>query len=146
MSTLKADTIQSTGGGPVTLTKQEATKHWVNYDAVDTTTDGSLNQSSLTDHSTGEFSSNFTNNFSSATDKCHLASCLNSANGGAGRVADITRGGSLSSLGHAVADTYNNLLSTSQIQFYTGYGSSGANDGAVYDMSASYCTSIGDLA
>ena len=34
MSTLKADTIQSTGGGPVTLTKQEATKHWVNYQLV----------------------------------------------------------------------------------------------------------------
>jgi len=146
MSTLKADTIQSTGGGAATLTKQEATKHWVNYDAVDSTTDGSLNQSSLTDHSTGEFSSNFTNNFSSATNKCHLASCLNSSNGGDGRTSDVGRGGVISNLGHTVNDSTNNPLSTSQIQFYTGYGSSAANDGAVYDVSGSYCTSIGDLA
>ena len=146
-SVLNVDTIADKAGtGPVGLTKQEATKHWVNYDAQDQTTDGSLNQSSLTDHSTGEFSSNFTNNFSSATDKCHLASCLNSYNGGDGRTSDATRGGVLSSLGHAVSDTYNNPLSTSQIQFYTVYGSSAANDGAVYDMSASYCASIGDLA
>ena len=146
MSTLKADTIQSTGGGAATLTKQEATKHWVNYDAVDQTTDGSLNQSSLTDHSTGEFSSTFTNNFSSATDKCHLSSCLNSSNGGDGRTSDATRGGVISNLGHAVNDSTNNPLSTSEIQFYTVYGSSAAGDGAVYDMSASYCASIGDLA
>ncbi len=146
MSTLKADTIQSTGGGAATLTKQEATKHWVNYDAVDQTTDGSLNQSSLTDHSTGEFSSTFTNNFSSATNKCHFASVLNSSNGGAGRTSDVGRGGVISNLGHTVNDSTNNPLSTSEIQFYTGYGSSAANDGAVYDMSGSYCTSIGDLA
>ena len=146
MSTLKADTIQSTGGGAATLTKQEATKHWVNYDAVDQTTDGSLNQSSLTDHSTGEFSSTFTNNFSSATNKCHLSSCLNSSNGGDGRTSDVGRGGVISNLGHTVNDSTNNPLSTSQIQFYTGYGSSAANDGAVYDVSGSYCTSIGDLA
>ena len=146
MSTLKADTIQSTGGGAATLTKQEATKHWVNYDAVDTTTDGSLNQSSLTDHSTGEFSSNFTNNFSSATNKCHFASCLNSSNGGDGRTSDVGRGGVLSSLGHTVSDSTNNPLSTSQIQFYTVYGSSAGGDANVYDMSASYCSSIGDLA
>ena len=146
MSTLKADTIQSTGGGAATLTKQEATKHWVNYDAVDQTTDGSLNQSSLTDHSTGEFSSTFTNNFSSATNKCHLASCLNSSNGGDNRTSDVGRGGVLSSLGHAVSDSTSNPLSTSEIQFYTVYGSSAAGDAAVYDMSASYCASIGDLA
>ena len=146
MSTLKADTIQSTGGGAATLTKQEATKHWVNYDAVDQTTDGSLNQSSLTDHSTGEFSSTFTNNFSSATNKCHLASCLNSSNGGDGRTSDQGRGGVISNLGHTVSDSTNNPLSTSEIQFYTVYGSSAAGDGAVYDMSASYCASIGDLA
>ena len=30
MSTLKADTIQSTSGGAATLTKQEAAKAWVN--------------------------------------------------------------------------------------------------------------------
>ena len=146
MSTLKADTIQSTGGGAATLTKQEATKHWVNYDAVDQTTDGSLNQSSLTDHSTGEFSSNFTNNFSSATNKCHFASCLNSSNGGDGRTSAVDRAGMVSNLGHATTDATANPLSTSQIQFYTAYGSSASGAGAIYDVSGSYCASIGDLA
>ena len=146
MSTLKADTIQSTGGGAATLTKQEALKHWVNYDAVDGETDGSLNQSTLTDHSTGEFSSNFTNNFSSATNKCHFSSCLNSSNGGDGRPSAANRGGMVSNLGHVVSDATANPLSTSQIQFYTVYGSSAANDAAVYDVSGGYCSSIGDLA
>jgi len=146
VSTLKADTIQSRGGGPVTLTKQEATKHWVNYDAQDTTTDGSLNQSTLTDHATGEYSSNFTNNFGSATDKCHLSSGLNSTNGGDTRVSAANRAGVHTNIGHLVNDSTANPLSTSQVQFYGSYGSSGASDGQAHDLSANYCTSIGDLA
>ena len=133
--------------GSVTFKMQDSlTKHWVNYDAPDQTTDGSLNQSSLTDHSAGEFSSTFTNNFSSATNKCHLSSCLNSSNGGDNRTSDVGRAGMISNLGHAVSDSTSNPLSTSEIQFYTTYGSSGANDAAVYDVSGTYCTSIGDLA
>ena len=51
MSTLKADTIQSTGGGAVTLTKQSAAKAWVNFkNSVDPPAiQGSFNVSSLTD-------------------------------------------------------------------------------------------------
>ena len=45
MSTLKADTIQSTGGGAATLTKQEAMKVWVNYVATAQAVDGSRNNS-----------------------------------------------------------------------------------------------------
>mgnify|MGYP005993280567 FL=1 len=146
MSTLKADTIQSTSGGAATLTKQEAVKHWVNYDAVDAVTDGSLNQSSLTDHATGEFSSNYTNNFSSATDKCHGASGINSTDGGGSRVAGANRGGVCINIGHAVNDSTANPLATSQIQFYSTYGATASSDGAVQDLSATYCTSIGDLA
>ena len=41
MSTLKADTIQSTGGGRATLTKQEAAITLVSYDQTNTTTDSS---------------------------------------------------------------------------------------------------------
>jgi hypothetical protein len=65
MSTLKADTIQSTGGGAATLTKQIAPKHFLNYDFPSDTTLGSFNQSSFTDHTTGDFTTAFTNNFSS---------------------------------------------------------------------------------
>ena len=146
MSTLKADTIQSRGGGPVTLTKQEATKHWVNYDAVDQTTDGSLNQSTLTDHATGEFSSNFTNNFGSATNKCHLSSGLNSINGGDSIVSAANRAGVHTNIGHIATNATANPLSTSQVQFSAAIGSTAGSDGAVDDLSATYCTSIGDLA
>ena len=36
MSTLKADTIQSTSGGAATLTKQSAAKAWVNFNGTGT--------------------------------------------------------------------------------------------------------------
>lgn len=66
MSTLKADTIQSTGGGAVTLTKQEACKVRFNYDSINNTIKSSLNASSATDHGTGQFSIIITNNMSDA--------------------------------------------------------------------------------
>ena len=146
MSSLKVDTVQNRSGGAVTLTKQEALKHWVNYDAVDQATDGSLNQSTLTDHATGEFSSNFTNNFGSATNKCHLSSGLNSIDGGDARVSAANRAGVHTNIGHLVNDSTANALSTSQVQFYGAIGSSAGSDGAEDDLSANYCTSIGDLA
>ncbi len=58
MSTLKADTIQSTGGGAATLTKQSAAKGWVKYNQVLNLADGSYNVSSVTDISTGKFAQN----------------------------------------------------------------------------------------
>jgi len=56
MSTLKADTIQNTSGGAVTLTKQSAAKQWVLYDSVVATTsiDNSFNTSSVTDEGSGD--------------------------------------------------------------------------------------------
>ena len=48
MSTLKADTIQSTSGGAATLTKQHAAKMWVDYTTVRSTAiSKSFNVSSL---------------------------------------------------------------------------------------------------
>ena len=146
MSTIKVDTVQSSGGGAVTLTQQQATKHWVNYDAVDSTVDGSFNQSSLTDHRTGDFTTIFTNNFSSATDRCHFASAINSTNGGAARVSGSNRCGVGANLGHLQSDSSMSAPSTSQIQFYTGFHSDGSNNGEHDDLSASYCMTIGDLA
>lgn len=67
MSTLKADTIQSTGGGAATLTKQHAAKVWVNFDGTQTTITArdSFNVSGVLDDSaTGEYQIQFTNNFS----------------------------------------------------------------------------------
>ena len=146
MSTLKADTIQSTSGGAATLTKQEALKHWVNYDAVNQTVDGSLNQSSLTDVGQGEFDSNFSNNFGSASNKCHFAAGLNSADDGETRTASNLRGGSNMNIEHIVSDSTAVVLSTAEVQFYSAYGSTAASNGFNYDYSATYCSSVGDLA
>ena len=52
MSTLKADTIQSTGGGAATLTKQSAAKAYANFSA--TAIVKSLNFSSFVDNGVGD--------------------------------------------------------------------------------------------
>ena len=67
MSTLKADTIQSTGGGAATLTKQHAAKAWLNIDQTGTQAiRDSFNVSSIADNGTGlttvTVSSAFANN------------------------------------------------------------------------------------
>jgi len=67
MSTLKADTIQSTSGGAATLTKQHAAKAWARWDNSDndgsgTTTPGdSFGVSSIGDDNTGSNIINLTN-------------------------------------------------------------------------------------
>ena len=69
MSTLKADTIQSTGGGAATLTKQNAAKAWINFAGAGTSINDSLNISSLADNATGKF----TVTMSSAMDAVNYA-------------------------------------------------------------------------
>ena len=64
MSTLKADTIQSTGGGAATLTKQLALKAFSNFDQA--TINDSFNTSSMTDNGTGDYQINYTNSMSNA--------------------------------------------------------------------------------
>lgn len=68
MSTLRADIIQSTGGGAATLTKQEAAKMRCRWDTDSSTSiTGSFNVSSLTDAGTGRTSINLTNAFGAVT-------------------------------------------------------------------------------
>ena len=63
MSTLKADTIQSTGGGAATLTKQSAAKAWVNFNGTGTIAiRDSFNVSSLNDDGTGKYDVVLVNN------------------------------------------------------------------------------------
>ena len=64
MSTLKADTIQSTGGGAATLTKQSAAKVWGVLNAA--TQRGTFNVSGTTDHGTGDQTVTVTSAFSDA--------------------------------------------------------------------------------
>ena len=65
MSTLKADTIQSTGGGAATLTKQHAAKLWAAVTAAGALSD-SFNVSSHDDDGTGDGGVNFTSNMDGA--------------------------------------------------------------------------------
>ena len=64
MSTLKADTIQSTSGGAATLTKQTPAKHFCVFDGTGTVAvDESFNNSGLLDNGTGQYQVTFTNAF-----------------------------------------------------------------------------------
>ena len=66
MSTLKADTIQSTGGGAATLTKQEAAKCYSRFNASTNAAISSFNQSSRSDDGTGLATISFTNTMGNA--------------------------------------------------------------------------------
>ena len=67
MSTLKADTIQSTSGSHATLTKQEAAKLRCRYNqATSSLENGALNVSSVSDDSTGLFTVSITSAMSDA--------------------------------------------------------------------------------
>ena len=143
-SQLNVDTISAKNGtSPVTLTKQEAAKHYVNYDAVNQTTDDSFNQSSLTDVATGEFYSTFTNAMSSATAKAHFVSALNSTDDGANDVSGTARAGVHMNIG-----MYDNhrVLSASEVSFSSAYGAYSSANGAADDLSMTCCMTMGDLA
>ena len=65
MSTIKVDTVQSRGGGAVTLTKQSAAKAWGQFQGTGTVAvTNSSNFSSITDNGTGSYSMFFLNNMS----------------------------------------------------------------------------------
>ena len=94
MSTLKADTIQSTGGGAATLTKQYAFKMWVNFDQTGPTARDSFNLSSLTDVATGKttvvmtnamsdgnYSGSYFNNATNGTDAYNFSNAYTGAFG-----------------------------------------------------------------
>ena len=63
MSELRTDTITASDGtSPVTLTKQNAAKAWVNFNGTGTiATRGSLNVSGLLDDGTGDYTISFSN-------------------------------------------------------------------------------------
>ena len=65
MSVLKADTIQSTGGGAATLTKREAAKAYSNNDMTVPDIRKSLNVSSIADNGTGQSTTTLTSALSS---------------------------------------------------------------------------------
>jgi len=66
VSTIKVDTVQSRGGGAVTLTDLYPPKAYVTYDGVVPEIDKSANVSSATDNGEGNHQFNLTSNFSDA--------------------------------------------------------------------------------
>ena len=64
MSTIKVDTIQSSGGGAVTLTNQEAFKHLLHFNHQTPAIIKSTNTSSVADDATGEYTVTITSAFS----------------------------------------------------------------------------------
>ena len=148
-SILKVDEMQGvTSAGDITITDGTATmkmqsgllKAWVNYDATDTTTRGSFNQSSLTDHGAGDFSTFYTNVISSAEDKCILALVYNTTDGGSSQSGGDSRGG-------AGADQAGDTSqSTTRVNFITYLQANSSSNGERRDYDAAYCATIGDLA
>ena len=115
-------------------------KHWVNYDAVNETTDGSFNQSTLTDDATGNFTSNYTSALSGAADKCILGMSWDTDNDGSSQRTANARGGI------NINQDGNTVNSTSSIKVKVYQGSTGSADGGEVDQSANYWATLGDLA
>ena len=92
MSTLKADTIQSTSGGAATLTKQNGAKAFT-FSGDDASSFAvNLNISSGIDEGTGDYIHNFTNAFSTSVDEGQGtgATCAGGARGARIATSDTT--------------------------------------------------------
>jgi len=137
-----AGSILVTGEGNSTTTnlQQGLAKHFVNYDAQEQVTRASLNQASLTDHATGDFSTFYTNNMSSAENRCILTDVFNTKTEGSSEDSSEVRGGANS---NQAGDT---AQSTTRVNFHAYYGSSGSSNGAKEDFDGNYCATFGDLA
>ena len=66
MSTLHTNTVETSSGGPVTLTQQAAAKVHIRANLTTPAITGSLGVSSLVDNYTGSGKPQFTNNFAAA--------------------------------------------------------------------------------
>jgi len=114
MSTLKADTIQNTSGGAVTLTNQSAAKAWVRYSHVTFGINSSFNTSSITDNATGDATVALTNAMSDTTFAVVTGIyALTSVDYNIGYVVASTSNYDLhASSGTSAVDTFNNTGST----------------------------------
>jgi len=132
MSTLKADTIQSTSGGAATLTKQSAPKAYAYWNQETPAIVDSLNASSITDSATGIGGISWSSALSSASYMCTT---------GAPTVAASTVY-TASALDDGV---YGYVTKTTTFwSFNTQYVRSDTN--TAYDARGSICAAMGDLA
>ena len=130
MSTLKADTIQSTGGGAVTLTKQEAVKAYGMVDGTGTVNlITSFNASGVTDNGTGDYTLNLTSSMGNTTYMFIIDSYNVSTSASA-------RGGTQYTGGQAAGS----------FRFLVGYPSNTSGAGTKFDEDANPIALLGDLA
>ena len=125
MSTLKADTIQNTSGGAVTLTNQSAAKAWIDVPAGLGSINASFNVSSLDDDGAGDGGINYT---SSMSGTAYSVQCTSddAATSVSVRVCDVSQGtvaaGAVDFELYAVSSTSNRSNSDSQRGFLTIHG------------------------
>jgi len=133
MSTLHANTVETSAGGPVTLTSQVSDRYYGRWNAYSTyTVNSSLNQSSVTDTTNGASTVAFTNNFAD-TDYAPFAFASNEATQ---RLWAQMDGGTF-----AGAPNDYGRLTTSTFAFYTGDEAP-----TVQDVYLAAARIVGDLA
>ena len=145
-SELRVTTIANNAGTEsvnTTYVVNGSAKHFVRYNAVNQTTDISLNQSSLTDTATGDFSSNFTNAYNSASDKAVFVNSFNSVNN-TSRSNGYLQGG----IGVLEGNLNGTFIaqSASLVNFGSGYLGDAGTHGNTRDYWSTYCMTLGDLA
>jgi len=128
MSTLKVDTIQDTNAVEMYLCKA-----WVNFDGTGSVPiNGSGNVSSITDNAVGEYTINFSTNFSD-TNYATVCTVANTADNFSTELAGAPRGITGGHLDGQVAPTVSNVT------INTLYGASTSSNGALFDFN---CISV----
>jgi hypothetical protein len=126
MSTLKVTTIQTSAGGAVTLTKQDAAKAWWSLDGTGTIAfRDSFNTSGSTDLGTGDYKVAFTNNMSSANYSALGSNGTTDSNWNAQFQSDIVMGGN-------IANSYTPFYDASGIGF-ANYANNSPQDTEVFN-------------
>ena len=118
-SKLDVDEIAAKNGtDPVTLTKQEALKQWINMNGDGTVSvRDSLNNSSITDNGAGNYTVTHTNNFSSV----NYAPTIATGDTGQRAYPDLVDSGTVTAASYGiVSSTYQAALTDARI--CTGHG------------------------
>ena len=134
--------VTGEGGSTTTNLQQGLAKHWVNYDFQNATIDGSFNSTSGTDHSAGHYTSTFTNNLNSATDRCHTVAVWNTNDQGSNAVGSNETGPA----GGNIKGASTSAMTTSTVYAEFLKGSTSGANGDHSDFSAAFITTLGDLA
>ena len=134
-------TYVSDGGAVTQNTVKGLTKHYTMYNQDANTVKESFNQSSITDNSTGDFRTTFTNTFAN-TVYCSLSMAENqytSSRGQNGLNID-TQLNSSDALSNGTA------LSASARDYASKYGSNASENGGYSDQAPGMVANVGDLA